>query len=73
MAKNLTPYRIIYGDTDQMGVAYYANYLQTLPAKKRTPHRRRLDQARLCRSGGTDNQDTTPLDDDTKRSDLTPF
>ena len=28
MAKNLTPYRIIYGDTDQMGVAYYANYLR---------------------------------------------
>jgi acyl-CoA thioester hydrolase len=23
-----TPYRVIYGDTDQMGVAYYANYLR---------------------------------------------
>ncbi len=28
MAKYLTPYRIIYGDTDQMGMAYYANYLR---------------------------------------------
>ncbi|MFQ5849404.1 MAG: acyl-CoA thioesterase [Candidatus Binatia bacterium] len=28
MARNSTPYRIIYGDTDQMGVAYYANYLR---------------------------------------------
>ncbi len=26
--KNLTTYRVIYGDTDQMGVAYYANYLR---------------------------------------------
>lgn len=26
--KNLTSYRVIYGDTDQMGVAYYANYLR---------------------------------------------
>src|SRR4051812_26555855 len=26
--KNLATYRIIYGDTDQMGVAYYANYLR---------------------------------------------
>ena len=26
--KNITPYRVIYGDTDQMGVAYYANYLR---------------------------------------------
>lgn len=26
--KNLASYRIIYGDTDQMGVAYYANYLR---------------------------------------------
>jgi acyl-CoA thioester hydrolase len=25
---NLTAYRVIYGDTDQMGVAYYANYLR---------------------------------------------
>jgi acyl-CoA thioester hydrolase len=25
---NLTPYRVIYGDTDQMGVVYYANYLR---------------------------------------------
>lgn len=23
-----TPYRVIYGDTDQMGVVYYANYLR---------------------------------------------
>ncbi len=28
MVKNLTSYRVIYGDTDQMGVAYYANYLR---------------------------------------------
>ena len=28
MKKNLTSYRIIYGDTDQMGVVYYANYLK---------------------------------------------
>jgi len=25
--KNVTSYRVIYGDTDQMGVVYYANYL----------------------------------------------
>lgn len=25
---NLTHYRVIYGDTDQMGVVYYANYLR---------------------------------------------
>jgi acyl-CoA thioester hydrolase len=25
---NVTPYRVIYGDTDQMGVVYYANYLR---------------------------------------------
>ncbi len=25
---NLTSYRVIYGDTDQMGVVYYANYLR---------------------------------------------
>ena len=25
---NVTDYRVIYGDTDQMGVAYYANYLR---------------------------------------------
>jgi acyl-CoA thioester hydrolase len=25
---NVTTYRIIYGDTDQMGVVYYANYLR---------------------------------------------
>lgn len=25
---NLTSYRVIYGDTDQMGVVYYANYLK---------------------------------------------
>lgn len=24
----MTSYRVIYGDTDQMGVAYYANYLR---------------------------------------------
>jgi acyl-CoA thioester hydrolase len=23
-----TPYRVIYGDTDNMGIAYYANYLR---------------------------------------------
>ena len=26
--KNVTTYRVIYGDTDQMGVVYYANYLR---------------------------------------------
>lgn len=26
--KNVSMYRVIYGDTDQMGVAYYANYLR---------------------------------------------
>jgi acyl-CoA thioester hydrolase len=25
---NVTSYRVIYGDTDQMGVVYYANYLR---------------------------------------------
>ncbi len=28
MKKILTRYRVIYGDTDAMGVAYYANYLR---------------------------------------------
>ena len=28
MAKTLASYRIIYGDTDRMGVVYYANYLR---------------------------------------------
>ena len=28
MGKNLASYRVIYGDTDQMGVSYYANYLK---------------------------------------------
>lgn len=28
MQKNLAPYRVIYGDTDQMGVVYYGNYLR---------------------------------------------
>ena len=28
MEKNLASYRVIYADTDQMGVVYYANYLQ---------------------------------------------
>ena len=28
MQKNLAPYRVIYGDTDQMGVVYYANFLR---------------------------------------------
>jgi len=28
MLKNRTSYRVIYGDTDQMGVSYYANYLR---------------------------------------------
>jgi acyl-CoA thioester hydrolase len=26
--KNITSYRVIYGDTDRMGVVYYANYLR---------------------------------------------
>jgi acyl-CoA thioester hydrolase len=26
--KNTSSYRVIYGDTDQMGVVYYANYLR---------------------------------------------
>jgi acyl-CoA thioester hydrolase len=26
--RNVTPYRVIYGDTDKMGVVYYANYLR---------------------------------------------
>lgn len=25
---NVTSYRVIYGDTDQMGIVYYANYLR---------------------------------------------
>ena len=25
---NVTTYRVIYGDTDQMGVVYYANFLR---------------------------------------------
>jgi acyl-CoA thioester hydrolase len=28
MKKNFASYRVIYGDTDQMGVVYYANYLR---------------------------------------------
>ena len=28
MLSHKTPYRVIYGDTDNMGVAYYANYLR---------------------------------------------
>ena len=28
MAQNVSSYRVIYGDTDQMGVVYYANYLR---------------------------------------------
>ena len=32
MVKNLALYRVIYGDTDQMGVAYYANYISSPPA-----------------------------------------
>src|SRR5258706_140887 len=27
-AKYITSYRVIYGDTDQMGIVYYANYLR---------------------------------------------
>lgn len=27
-AGNVTRYRVIYGDTDQMGIVYYANYLR---------------------------------------------
>jgi acyl-CoA thioester hydrolase len=26
--RNITSYRVIYGDTDRMGVVYYANYLR---------------------------------------------
>jgi acyl-CoA thioester hydrolase len=26
--RNITSYRVIYGDTDKMGVVYYANYLR---------------------------------------------
>jgi acyl-CoA thioester hydrolase len=26
--KKITSYRVIYGDTDQMGIVYYANYLR---------------------------------------------
>jgi len=26
--RNVSSYRVIYGDTDQMGVVYYANYLR---------------------------------------------
>lgn len=28
LVKNTCSYRVIYGDTDQMGVVYYANYLR---------------------------------------------
>jgi acyl-CoA thioester hydrolase len=28
LVKSITSYRVIYGDTDQMGVVYYANYLR---------------------------------------------
>ncbi len=28
IVKNRTEYRVIYGDTDQMGIVYYANYLR---------------------------------------------
>ncbi len=28
MLRHATTYRVIYGDTDQMGVVYYANYLR---------------------------------------------
>jgi acyl-CoA thioester hydrolase len=28
LRRNITPYRVIYGDTDKMGVVYYANYLR---------------------------------------------
>lgn len=28
MLSHRTPYRVIYGDTDTMGIAYYANYLR---------------------------------------------
>jgi acyl-CoA thioester hydrolase len=30
--KNVTSYRVIYGDTDQMGVVYYGNYLRFFEA-----------------------------------------
>lgn len=41
MEKNLTEYRVIYGDTDQMGVVYYANYLRWFE-KGRTEFLRQL-------------------------------
>ncbi len=41
MQKNLTEYRVIYGDTDQMGVVYYANYLRCFE-KGRTEFLRQL-------------------------------
>lgn len=28
MIRHQTPYRVIYGDTDNMGIVYYANYLR---------------------------------------------
>jgi acyl-CoA thioester hydrolase len=28
MRSHCTPYRVTYGDTDMMGIAYYANYLR---------------------------------------------
>ena len=28
LIRNLSSYRVIYGDTDQMGIVYYANYLR---------------------------------------------
>jgi acyl-CoA thioester hydrolase len=40
--KNVTSYRVIYGDTDQMGVVYYANYLRWFE-KGRSEFLRQID------------------------------
>lgn len=39
--RTLASYRVIYGDTDQMGVAYYANYLRWFEIG-RTEHLRQI-------------------------------
>jgi len=47
---NVTPYRVIYGDTDQMGVVYYANYLRWFEKgrseflRQHQQHGRQLDE-----------------------------
>jgi acyl-CoA thioesterase FadM len=41
--KKTTSYRVIYGDTDQMGIVYYANYLRWFEKGPiRVPTRNRL-------------------------------